>query len=75
MNDARRKKVQEAMTLLEKAQEIIDTCQTEENEAFENLSENLQAGEKGQAMEANAETLSQAYDNIGSVLEDLGNIE
>lgn len=62
MNDNRRRLIQQAVDLVTQAQE-------EEQESFDNYPENLQASEKGEAMEMNAADLEEAADILLTVLE------
>lgn len=79
MNNERRKALKkaiddlnEAKTKIESAMEIIDNCRDEEQEAYDNLPEGIQDGEKGDAMLENISSLEDAY----SYIEDVpGNIE
>lgn len=65
MNDVRRKLIEQARAFADKAQSIIESVRDDEQEAFNNLSESLQGGERGQQMEANIEALTSAYDALG----------
>lgn len=51
MNAARRKQLAAARELIEQAQAIIQEVASDEGEAFENIPESLQEGERGQAMQ------------------------
>jgi hypothetical protein len=69
MNAERRKKL---IVALDKAREVIEALRQladEETEAFENMPESLQQGEKGQAIEAAAEALGSAADDIENAVE------
>jgi hypothetical protein len=57
VNKARRKEIERAAALVAEAAEIIRLVGEEEREAFENLPESLQGGERGQ-------TMSDAADNL-----------
>lgn len=50
MNKQRRKRLTEAMELLQEAQQIIEEVKDEEQEAFDNLPEGLQCSERGEAL-------------------------
>jgi len=83
MNADRRKtiaKVQErilaALEILNSCQQDVEDVQNEEQEAFDNMPENLQGSEKGQAMEEAislmedlASTLNDACDTINDSLD------
>ena len=66
MNRARRSMIAEAVELLTQLQADIQSVRDEEDDAFNNLPESLQDGERGQAM---AEAVGQMDDAI-SGLED-----
>ena len=67
MNKARRKKLGEIIDQLEYLREDLDAVASEEREAYDNLPESLQEGDKGCAMEEAADEL----DDICSEMEDL----
>ena len=50
MNKERRKRLEEASALLEQAREVIEDVKCEEEEAYDNLPEAFQAGERGEQM-------------------------
>lgn len=62
MNKTRRKQLAEIAEQLESLKGSIELLQEEEQDAFDNLPESLQQGEKGEAME-------QAIENMGSAVE------
>lgn len=64
MNNDRRKRITEAQELLSQASSILETVRDEEQEAYENLPESLQEGERGQRMEEAADILDIAVDDI-----------
>lgn len=66
MNKANRKELEKAIALIKEAQEIVERIKDEEQEKFDNLSEGLQATEKGQKFE---ETVS-SLEDVSSQLED-----
>jgi len=69
MNKDRRKELERALELLGQAKEIVECCQSDEQECFENLNEGLQATEKGQQFEINADNLQCAVDEFDTVIE------
>lgn len=86
MNNQRRKDIQTAMSLLEEAnakldaaKSILETAGEEEREAYDNLPESIQEGERGCAMEEAADNLDDAVstieDIIGYVQEVIDNAE
>lgn len=68
MNDVRRKRIAQAVDLLNEAMEILDEVKDEEQEAFDNLPENFQAAERGEEMEGYVESLAEAYDYVESAV-------
>ena len=50
MNKARRKRIEDVQSQLEALKQEIDEILSEEQEAFDNMPESLQEGERGQAM-------------------------
>ena len=69
MNKQRRKELERALELLEEAKQIVEICQSDEQECFENLNEGLQASERGQQFETNADNLQCAVDEFDTVIE------
>ena len=68
MNKQRRKRLAEAMELLQQAQEIIEEVRDEEQGAFDNLPEGLQYSERGEAMEEAISNLEEAYDGMDDII-------
>jgi hypothetical protein len=62
MNATRRKELDRAFGFIEEAASILENVRDEEQEAFDNLSENFQNGEKGTAMSEKIDQLQEAYD-------------
>lgn len=71
MNNARRKIKREAITLLSSALELLETIADEEEEAYYNMPEGLQASEKGEQMGENVDTLQEAVSNLEEMIEEL----
>lgn len=61
--------VEDAAGTLEDILSHVTDLQGEEQEAFDNMSENLQQGEKGQLIEANATALQQAMDHLQTAID------
>lgn len=73
MNADRRKRLRQAAALLSEARELISAVQEEEQEAYDNMPESLQAGDKGTKMSETADaldTLAQELENAESGLEE-----
>ena len=64
MNEERRKKLQQALEKLNDACAVVEEISGEEEEAFENLPEGLQKGEKGESLEAAKGYLDDAVTEI-----------
>lgn len=75
MNNERRKKINQVKNLLEQAKDIINDVLSDEDLAFNNLSEGLQCTMRGEQMESNVSEMEEAIDNIDNVLDNLNNIE
>ena len=74
MNRAQRKKIEELITGLEDIQSQLEILAEEEQEKFENLPDSLQESEKGQQLEAVAESLNEQADVLLDVMGGLGEI-
>ncbi len=75
MNKLRRKQIQEALSLIEKAYALLTNAKDEEEMAFENLPESLQESERGTAMQDNVDYLDTAVTGLEEAKEALENIE
>ena len=51
MNKTRRKRLAEALDLISQAKDILEEVKDEEQDAFDNLPESFQYGERGEQME------------------------
>lgn len=71
MNNNRRKYLRVAHEHLEKAKEIIETAQSEEQDSFDNLPENMQGGDQGQKLEENVDAMQTAVDACEEALSSL----
>ena len=74
MNKARRKQLKEAYELIEKAQGIIEEVRDLEEEAHDNLPENIQDGERGLQMEEYIDYLDQVWDACDNAMSNLDEI-
>lgn len=82
MNKARRETLTKIVGMLETAHAELDGIKSEEEEAFENLSEGLQQADRGQQMENNVsemdaglDSLQTALDSLEECIGSLGNVE
>ena len=64
MNKERRNELKKAVALIDRARYIIDSVQCDEQEALDNLPENLQNSEKAERMEEYLEILDDVLDQI-----------
>lgn len=72
MNKARRKEIAEIVEIMRGAVDRLEFVQNEEQEAFDNLSEGLQATERGETME---NAVSEIETAVNSVTEAIDAIE
>lgn len=72
MNTERRKEIDKARGMIEEAKSILDQCENDEREYFDNMPENMQSGDKGQRAESAAEALNEA---VGELENALGNLD
>ena len=69
MNKQRRARLSEAHSLLGKAVSIVERAKDEEQDSFDNLPENLQISERGEAMEEAIDELQMTIDSINDAME------
>lgn len=73
MNQERRTKIDKALALMADAKAIIEEVLDEEQEAYDNMPEGLQASERGEAMQeaiTNLEDANSSAEEIEDYLED-----
>ncbi len=71
MNKPKRQKIREAIKFLELAKEIVEFVAEDEEECLNNFPDNLQSSERYYAMEESQSVLSDAADDIESILDDV----
>lgn len=78
MNNDRRKALREAIEALLRAQDelataadTIQAAESEEQEAFDNMPEGLQQGEKGDKAQAAIDALGEAKSNLETIADEL----
>lgn len=71
MNNVRREELQRAYALLEEAKDIISFCCDEEQDAFDNMPEGFQQGERGEKMENNICCLENAVGNVETAMDEI----
>ena len=69
MNKKRRESIAEAIELLNKARDILETCHEEEQEYLDNMPENLQQGDKGDIAQEAIDGLEAAVDQINEAID------
>lgn len=80
MNKQRRKDIQmaidimnESIASMERAKSIIETAAEEERDAYENLPESIQEGERGYAMEEAADTMDEIVESLDDRISEMTN--
>lgn len=71
MNKPKRQKIRGAIKFLELAKEIVEFVAEDEEECLNNFPENLQSSERYYAIEESQSVLSDAADDIESILDDV----
>ena len=71
MNNSRRKELEKAVSLLEEAQSIIESCRDDEQDYLDNMPENLQCSEKHDVAENAVDCLNTACDSIEEVIDNV----
>jgi len=74
MNKTRRSQLKEAIKLLEHAMSVISATADEEQEAFDNIPENLQDDERGEQMQDYISSLEDMSFSIEELMTDLEEI-
>jgi hypothetical protein len=70
-----RAKLAEACILIEAARDSLESAKDEELEAFENMPESLQNGDKGTAMNEGIDTMGELWDTLDDMATELGNAD
>lgn len=68
MNKARRKALDEVISKIEEAKELLENLQTEEEEYRDNMPENLQGSERYEAADAAVDNMSSAVDALDEAI-------
>lgn len=64
MNKMRRKELNRAAEMLREAYSIIESCKDEEQDAYDNLPESFQYGDKGDEMQEYIDQMDEAMESI-----------
>ena len=68
MNDARRKEIQRALTLIGEAKGILELALSQEQDDLDNMPEDLQGEEEGQIVEDAVDALERAAMGCGETI-------
>lgn len=68
MNKARRKALDEVISKIEEAKELLENLQAEEEEYRDNMLENLQGSERYEAADAAVDNMSSAVDALDEAI-------
>lgn len=68
MNKARRKALDEVISKIEEAKELLENLQAEEEEYRDNIPENLQGSERYEAADAAVDNMSSAADALDEAI-------
>ena len=68
MNKARRKAIDEVISKIEEAKELLENLQAEEEEYRDNMPENLQGSERYEAADAAVDNMSSAVDALDEAI-------
>lgn len=71
MNKQDRAELQKAINMIDEAKSIVESIGEAEQEKFDNLSEGLQASERGQKFEETATALADAVGSLDDVMSSL----
>ena len=74
MNKDRRNRLDEAVSTLQDTLMVIEDIHAEEEEAYDNLPENLQESERGEQMSEYIDTLDEAIGSLEDVICNLQDI-
>lgn len=71
MNKARRKALDEVISKIEEAKELLENLQAEEEEYRDNMPENLQGSERYEAADAAVDNMSSAVDALDEAISNI----
>lgn len=74
MNKQRRADLEKAKAHLQNARDVIDSTREDESDAFGNMPEGLQQGERGQAMEEAISKLEEIVEACDSAIESIDEV-
>lgn len=74
MNKERRTMIEKIITRIENIKDELQDVLSDEEFAFDNMPENLQYSERGEASQEAIDSMSEAIDNLEEAIEQLQNI-
>lgn len=74
MNNTRRKKIQTAVSQIQSANAVLSAVLDEEQDAMDNMPENLQESDRYSAMEEAVDALEEAIDALDTAADSLSGI-
>lgn len=74
MNKERRKRLEKVLGTLQELQAEIEAVKDEEQEAFDNMPESLQQGDRGQTMEEGISHIEDAQNGVEEAIAALENL-
>lgn len=74
MNNERRKIIAQAAGFLDQAKALLEQARDDEQTAFDNLPESIQAADRGQQMEETLSTLQEKIDDLETLQSDVQEI-
>lgn len=74
MNRDRRDKLSDILVDLEAAKSDLEEIIDEEQEAFDNLPDNLQCSSRGEEMESGLDELRESFEKLEEVIEHINNV-
>ena len=75
MNNQRRKEIATALELMQKALDILEPTQSDEQKAYENMPESLQNSERGEISQTWCDVLDNVVNNLQGDIDALGSVE
>lgn len=69
MNKVRRKQLAEVSSILETAKGMLEEIRDDEQDYFDNMPENLQGSERGEASEEAIDAMDEAIESLESAIE------
>lgn len=74
MNNQRRKEIAKAVAMLDDVNDILDGVNCDENDAYDNMPENLQDSDRASNMQDNIDKLDDACSSISEIIDSLNEI-